>query len=91
MSTALTPRERMLRAKLAAHASHLRRDPREATAAARMAFLRRFEDQVDPDRTLPEAERLRRAAHARQAHMARLALASAQARRGRRGGSAARQ
>jgi hypothetical protein len=43
----------------------------------------RFIDQVDPDRTLPEAERLRRAEHARSAYFTGLALKSAQARRRR--------
>jgi hypothetical protein len=40
------------------------------------AFLRRFEDQVDPDRALPPDERSRRALAARRLHMSRLALRS---------------
>jgi hypothetical protein len=56
-------------------------DGRQLTAAARKEFLRRFEDQVDPERKLDPAERARRAEHAKKAHMARLALASAKARR----------
>jgi hypothetical protein len=40
------------------------------------AFLRRFEDQVDPDRILPHDERARRALAARKVHMGRLALRS---------------
>jgi hypothetical protein len=78
---ALTAGERPLRAKLAAHAQHAQHDSRKTTATARARFLKRFEDEVDPDRTLPEAERLKRAEHARKAHMYRLALASAKARR----------
>ena len=71
----LTPAERTLRARLAAHAMHARHDARQTTLAARVAFLGRFE-------TL--AERRRRAEHARRAYFTRLALASAKARRVRR-------
>ena len=59
---------------------HARHDPRQTTAKARSSFLARFEREVDPERLLPEAERLRRAEYARRAHFARLALASARAR-----------
>jgi hypothetical protein len=77
----LTPAERSLRARLGAHALHASHDSRELTAPARAAFLKRFEDEVDPDRVLPELERKRRAAHARSAYFTRLSLASAKARR----------
>ena len=80
----LTPAERTLRARLAAHAMHARHDARQTTLAARVAFLGRFETEVDPDSTLPLAERRRRAEHARRAYFTRLALASAKARRVRR-------
>jgi hypothetical protein len=43
--------------------------------------MARFERQVDPDHVLPPQERAWRAEHARKAHFARLALASARARR----------
>ncbi len=56
-------------------------DRTAATAPARRAFDQRFELQVDPDGTLPPAERAFRAEHARKAHFARLALKSAQSRR----------
>ena len=79
-----TASRRRLRARLAAHAMHSRNDSREITAAARSAFLGRFEDEVDPDRRLTEAERARRAKHARIAHFTRLALRSAQVRAARR-------
>jgi hypothetical protein len=79
----LTPKERSLRAKLAAHELHARYDSREITAKARTSFLARFEADVDPEGKLPEAERRRRAEHARKAHFARMALKSAQARRGK--------
>lgn len=52
------------RSRLARHAATLRwaqDDPYEGTKAARSAFLARFENQVDPDRTLDPAERARRA------------------------------
>lgn len=76
-----TPQERTLRARLAAQTLHSRVDSKEHTEPARAAFLAGFEDEVDPDRTLPEAERKRRAESARKAHFTRLALKSAQARR----------
>ncbi|MDP8925157.1 MAG: hypothetical protein M3O34_20120 [Chloroflexota bacterium] len=72
--------EMALRGRIGAYALHARRDPRETTAPARAAFLKRFEREVDPEGALPEVERLRRAECARKAHMARLALASARAR-----------
>lgn len=62
---------------LQALASH---DAREFTQAARSAFLRRFEAQVDPDGVLDLAERQRRAEYAKRAHFARLALASSRKR-----------
>jgi hypothetical protein len=73
--------ERSLHARLAAHAKWAQTDPVEGTAAARAKFLLRFIDEVDPDRILPEPERLRRAEHARKAYMTKLALKSAKARR----------
>jgi hypothetical protein len=77
----LSPAERSLRARLAAHSMHARHDARETTAKARATFLARFEREVDPDGTLPPQERARRAEHARSAYFARLSLASARARR----------
>ncbi|MEH1013064.1 hypothetical protein V6U90_08125 [Micromonospora sp. CPCC 206060] len=69
-------------AKLAAHLKWAKCDDRTtATAAARKAFLDRFEREVDPDGTLDPADRATRAAHAKSAYYARLALKSAQARR----------
>lgn len=76
----LTPNQRSLQARMAAHALHAQTNGREHTQPARAAFLRRFEDQVDPDRTLPPNERRRRAQHALKAHMTSLALKSARAR-----------
>ncbi len=67
-----------------------RHDAREFTAPARRAFLRRFEEAVDPSGVLPAEERERRAQLARRAHMSRLALASAEARKQRQGASPAK-
>ena len=55
-----------------------------ATSAARAAFDRRFEDEVDPDRVLAPRERATRASNARKAFFMRLALRSAQVRRSRK-------
>lgn len=77
----LTPAERTMRARLAAHTLHAMVDSREHTEPARRAFMERFEDQVDPDRVLSRAERRRRAEQAKKAYFTRLALKSAQARK----------
>lgn len=80
----LTPSQRSMRSRLAAHTLHSRVDSSAHTRPAREAFLARFLDEVDPDRVLPEDERQRRAIQARKAYFARLALASSRA-RARRG------
>jgi hypothetical protein len=80
----MSPTKRALRARLAAHAMHRRNDGRATTAKARAAFLASFERQADPKGRLPPAERQRRAQQLRSAYFARLALASAKARRARR-------
>lgn len=78
----LTESERKLRATIAAHESWARTGDRTArTSKAREAFAAKFEQLVDPDGTLPPAERRQRAESARKAHYARLAFRSAQARR----------
>lgn len=77
----LTPEERSARARAGAHALHAKYDSKRITAPARAAFLARFETQVDPHGELSDQERARRAEHARKAHMASLALRSAQKRR----------
>lgn len=89
----IDPGERALRARIAAHAMHGRHDARQTTAKARAAFLASFERQADPEGRLPAAERQRRAQQLRRAYFARLALASAKARKARRpakGGQASR-
>jgi hypothetical protein len=71
---------RTLAGRIGAHSLHSQYDSRALTSNARAAFLDRFEHEVDPDRTLPTAERARRAEHARKAYFTRLALRSAEAR-----------
>ena len=83
MSDSLTPGERSLRGRIGAYVLHSRYDSGELTRAARAAFETKFEREVDPDGVLPLEERHRRAEMARKAHYARLALASAEARRKR--------
>lgn len=80
----LSPAERSLRGRMGAYALHARYDARQTTAAARDAFLRRFLDEVDPGRVLPESERLRRAAAARKAYFTRLAYLASRRRHRRR-------
>lgn len=78
----MTPEQRALRARLAAHRSWAQTvDPSARTAAARRAFDKRFENEVDPDHVLPDDERARRAEHARKAYFTSLALKSSGARR----------
>jgi len=70
----LTPEQRSLRARIAAHKQHAA--GRTNTGPARRAFMARFEDEVDPTRKLPTEERRRRAEQARRAYFTALALRS---------------
>ena len=82
MATPSTPGERRLQARSAAFKSWANTPDRSRrTAPARERFLSRFEDEVDPDRALPDDERTIRAEFALKAHMASLARASAKKRR----------
>ncbi|SDR76242.1 hypothetical protein SAMN04488570_0300 [Nocardioides scoriae] len=75
------------RRQIAANARWAREPDRSAaTQPARDGMLRRFEDEVDPDRTLPAEERAMRAENARRAFYQRIALKSAQSRRRKAGG-----
>lgn len=76
----MTPEQRTLRSRAAAHVLHSRYDSRELTASARKAFLDRFDLEVDPNSELSPAERARRAAQARKAYFTSLAFKSAKAR-----------
>lgn len=83
MPSRLTPAQRTLRARLAAHEKWATTDPIEGTAAARAAgpgSIDYWLNKVDPDHMLDDAERTRRAESAKKAHYARLAFKSAQAR-----------
>lgn len=85
----MTTTERLLTARIAAHASWATTPDRAArTAPARAAYMKRFEDMVDPDRVLSEEERAIRAEHARKAHLMQMSLAAAKARRAKREASA---
>jgi hypothetical protein len=57
------------------------------TGPARQALAARFSHEVDPEGILSEEERTRRAEMALKAHMTRLALKSARARRARKAGT----
>ena len=70
----LSPSQRALRAKVAAHTLHARGGT--STAAGTAALLAKIDREVDPDGILPPAERARRAEHARKAYFAGLALKS---------------
>jgi hypothetical protein len=77
----LSDAERRIRAQVAAHSRLARERPDEITLAARQGLLARFERDADPDGTLPERERRRRAWHLYQAHLYRMQLAGLRARR----------
>ena len=77
----LTAAERRIRGRIAAHANLARRPSDKVTEAARQGFLKGFLAKADPDGTLPDRERLRRAYHLHMAHMYRMQLASLKARR----------
>ena len=77
----MTPEERAQISRMGAHALHSRYDSRAMSQPARDAFMGRFEDEVDPDRVLPEAERRRRVEHAKRLYFTRLAFKSAKVRR----------
>lgn len=79
MPDGLTPDQRSMRARIAAHSQHAQ--GQTSTGKARAAFNDRFERQVDPDGALPADERARRAEHAKRAYFQKLALKSAKARR----------
>jgi len=77
--------ETKLRAQIAANTRWAgTTDRAAATAKARQAAIDRFDKLVDPDGVLPPEERAKRAASARRAHMQKMALASAKARKGKR-------
>lgn len=81
----MTPEQRVMRARIAAHTRWSTTGNRSAaTEPARRAFADRWERLVDPDGVLDPDERAQRAENAKKAHFQRMALKSAQARRKRR-------
>lgn len=85
MTSELTPEQRSMRARLAAHSLWAKvEDPRAHTAPARKAAMDRFEREVDPEGTLSPEERARRAEHAKKAYFLKLAMKSSAARKKRR-------
>jgi len=83
-----TKRTKAAAGRIGGYVTASRHNSLQNTAKARETFLASFVDQVDPDRSLPEQERLRRAEAARKAHFARLAMQSAEARRRQKSGAA---
>jgi hypothetical protein len=77
----LSPAERSMRARVAAYALHAQRDSRELTAKARSAAWQKYLDEVDPDGSLPEPERIRRAESLRKSRLLAASLKAAVARR----------
>ena len=81
----LSQTEKSLRGRVGAHRLHSLYDSRDLTAKARAAGRKsldaRLLAEIDPENTLPEAERERRLWHARKAHFSALALKSATSRR----------
>src|SRR5215212_7144156 len=80
MSRTLDPEIAAAMGRIGSHRLHGLRDSRETTAAARAAFLCRFESVADPDGTLEPAERRRRAEHLQKAYFLQLAFRSVEAR-----------
>ena len=78
----MTPSQRALRGRIGAYSLHAQGGTN--TGPARSAFLARFEREVDPDGSLTESERQKRAECARRAYFARLGLKSAKKRQRKR-------
>lgn len=77
-----TPSERTMAAQIANHVRWSKEPDREAaTAPARRGLEAKWATEIDPDGTMAPAELEKRIASARKAHMRRMALASAKARR----------
>lgn len=76
--------QRKLRSRLGGYARAAKYDGLTVTQKARDTFRASFEDIVDPDRILPDAERKRRAIAARRAHYIALSLKSAMVRSGKK-------
>jgi hypothetical protein len=77
----LSQQERSLRARAAAYARAAKYDGREVTAKARSAAWQKYLDEVDPDGSLPEPERKRRAESLRKSRLLAASLKAAVGRR----------
>lgn len=78
------PTYRSMRARLAAHERWARAseaDRAEQVRKMHRGMQDRWEREVDPDGTLPVAERIKRAESAKRAHMTRMAVAARAARK----------
>ena len=82
---ALTAEQQRNHGRIGAYKMHSRNDVKVVSAPGRKAAENKLDarllTEIDPDGTLPEAERARRLGYARKAHFSRLALKSAQTRR----------
>jgi hypothetical protein len=78
------PKSKSLPHQVSANSRWSREDPTEQGRILRAGLEAKFLREVDPNNELPEQERLRRVAKARQVYYQRLALASAKARKARR-------
>lgn len=84
MAKKRTPEEvdRSLRAQIAANTRWAIEPNRtQAMAPARAAFVKKFEKQVDPDGTMDPVVRAERVDNLMRAHMLKVAMKGAQARR----------
>jgi hypothetical protein len=82
----MTPAELSARGRIGAHTRWSRETDRlAAMAPAHRGQQARFEREVDPNSELDPAERAFRAEHARKAHMQRMTLAAAKARKAKSG------
>jgi hypothetical protein len=80
----LTPSQRQTRSRQASYESWANTEDRtKRTAPGRQGMLRKFENQVDPDRTLTPEERAKRVESARKAYYTRLSMLAVKARRQR--------
>jgi hypothetical protein len=88
-STSLTPEQRTLRARLAAHESWSNTEDRSKRTSsgyrASPASVDYWLDKVDPDGTMTPDARRRAAESKRDAYMARLAFNASRARAAKRG------
>lgn len=76
----LTPEQRSMRARIAAHARWSKEDPKPNADRGQAGLLLRFEREADPEGVLAPEERRRRAESRRREHMTRLAFQSSKAR-----------